>query len=56
MEIAKSTINRMFRMLALGIILREKFMGAVLFANACGLLTDEELSFLNSASLAVTDI
>ena len=56
MEIAKSTINRMIVIVALGIIRREKFMGAVLFANACGLLTDEELSFLNSASLAVTDI
>ena len=44
------TIDSMFRMLCLGLIGREKFMGAVLFAKSCGLITPAESDFLHWAS------
>lgn len=43
-------VNSMFRMLCLGIINHDKFMGGVIFAKSCGLLTDAELIFLSNAS------
>ncbi len=52
-EEVNMTIDSMFRMLCLGLIGREKFMGAALFAKSCGLLTPVEFSFLSEASLRI---
>lgn len=52
-EEVNMTIDSMFRMLCLELISREKFMGAVMFAGSCGLLTPEESDFLSWASLRV---
>lgn len=52
-EEVNMTIDSMFRMLCLELISHEKFMGAVLFAKSCGLLTPAESEFLSWASLRV---
>ena len=49
-EEAYWTIDSMFRMLCLGVISRDMFIGAVIFAKNCGLLTGSECGFLIDAS------
>lgn len=47
------TLDSMFRLLCSGDLACDKFSGAVLFAVACGLISDNDSAFLRRASYAV---
>lgn len=49
-EEANYTVDSMFMKLCLGLISREEFIGGMIFANSCGLITDMEFCFLSNAS------
>lgn len=52
-EEVNCAIDSMFRMLCSGLISHDEFMGGVVFASSCGLLTDAEFDFLNNATYSI---